>query len=385
MWYFFIETSFFVIAVCFVTYNLFYTIAALFPQRKRQINKDKEQKFVILFPAYKEDSVILDSIQKFLKQDYPVDKYRIAVISDSMKKETNEALSKLPIDLFVVKLGLKSRSLTYALNHIKQNFDKAIVMDADNVVDHNFLSRVNEICHTSQVLQLHRTQKNNSTDVAHWDGISEDINNNIFRKGHVNVGISSALIGSGMVFDFKLLKEEIAQCTTFAEDKELEAILAIKHIFIDYTEDINVYDEKTAKEEVFMRQRTRWAHAQIIAFSIILRNFKWKNLNLYFLDKTFQWIPYPRQIRIFVALFFICFNSFTFFPTAIKWIILLGIKILSIFLAIPRKRYNKHFLLGLIKLPILLGLLVKSLYGSIKRIIANENSFMNTPHSNDNK
>jgi cellulose synthase/poly-beta-1,6-N-acetylglucosamine synthase-like glycosyltransferase len=258
-------------------------------------------------------------------------------------------------------------------------------MDADNTVEADFLTEINKICHTSQVLQLHRTQKEISTKVAQWDGISEEVNNNIFRKGHVNLKISSALIGSGMVFDYTLFNETIKQCNTFAEDKELEVILASRGIFIDYVNNIKVYDEKTAKEHIFMRQRTRWTHAQIIAFSLIMQRLKWENLNLYFIDKLIQWIPYPRQIRISIALLFLTLNLFLYPAAAIKWIILIGVKILTILLAIPRRKYNKQFLLGLLKLPQLILLLIKSIFKSITRIIKKDNSFMSTPHSNKNK
>lgn len=47
----------------------------------------------MLFPAYKEDRVIVASIQSFLEQDYPKELYEIIVISDQMRPETNDALA----------------------------------------------------------------------------------------------------------------------------------------------------------------------------------------------------------------------------------------------------------------------------------------------------
>ena len=56
-------------------------------------------KFLILYPAYKEDKVIVNAVEQFLYQDYPSDLYTVAVISDHMQPETNDYLRSLPITL----------------------------------------------------------------------------------------------------------------------------------------------------------------------------------------------------------------------------------------------------------------------------------------------
>ena len=58
-------------------------------------------------------------------------------------------------------------------------------VDADNLTDTDFLTRVNDITQDNIALQAHRTLKNDNTPIAVWDGISEEINNTIFRKGRV--------------------------------------------------------------------------------------------------------------------------------------------------------------------------------------------------------
>ena len=49
---------------------------------------NKQCRYAILFPAYMEDNVIVDSIQSFHKQDYPRDLYNIIVVSEKMQEET---------------------------------------------------------------------------------------------------------------------------------------------------------------------------------------------------------------------------------------------------------------------------------------------------------
>lgn len=376
-----IDILLFIIIATFTGYNLFFALASLLKRKKMKIDHANTQSFAVVFAAYKEDRVIIESVESFLKQDYPKDKYQVVVVSDHMEEETNRVLAQLPITLFIPDFqeSMKHKSISYALDHL-EGFDRVIIMDADNITDPDFLTRINEATQTVKVLQAHRTRKNENTSVAVWDGISEEINNTIFRKGRVNVGISSALIGSGMVFDFEWLKKYMHECKTFAEDKELEAILAKENIFIDYSDDIYVYDEKTAKQDILIRQRSRWFHAQILAFSLIMKDFNIRKINLSYIDKVIQWIPFPRTVRFLLIFLMILFWSVVSFPVAIKWYCLLFIKIGTYLLAIPRKMYTRDFLMSITKLPSMMIALIRSYASSIYRVKKKDMSFNNTPH-----
>lgn len=240
-----IDHIIFAIMSIFIGYNCIFITAAFLRKKKRENKPQDIQKFAVIFPAYKEDNVICHSVENFLKQDYPREKYDVIVVSDNMKEGTNDKLASFPIKLFLPKFkeSMKYKSIQYALNNLN-GYDRVIIMDADNLVEINFLSQVNIQTQNGVVLQAHRTYKNVNTKVAVWDGISEAINNTIYRRGHVALGLSAALIGSGMVFDFNWLKENIRHCSTFAEDKELEILLAQNNIPVDYADDIYVYDEK---------------------------------------------------------------------------------------------------------------------------------------------
>ena len=84
-------------------YILIFAIASLFAKtnndNKRQNADTTGTNFLVLFPAYREDSVIVNSVQSVLQQDYPKELFHISVISDHMQPETNEQLSLLPITL----------------------------------------------------------------------------------------------------------------------------------------------------------------------------------------------------------------------------------------------------------------------------------------------
>ena len=191
----YIDIALFIFIAFFIGYDLFFTLASFFRRRHRKHRSIRLQKFAVIFAAYKEDQVIQESVERILLQDYPADKYRVIVVSDHMREETNQALAKLPIELLTPDFehSMKHKSITYALEYLKEGIDKVVILDADNLTDTDFLTRINDITQDNIALQAHRTLKNDNTPIAVWDGISEEINNTIFRKGRVNVGILSLI------------------------------------------------------------------------------------------------------------------------------------------------------------------------------------------------
>ena len=351
----YIDIALFIFIAFFIGYDLFFTLASFFRRRHRKHRSIRLQKFAVIFAAYKEDQVIQESVERILLQDYPADKYRVIVVSDHMREETNQALAKLPIELLTpdFKHSMKHKSITYALEYLKEGIDKVVILDADNLTDTDFLTRINDITQDNIALQAHRTLKNDNTPIAVWDCISEEINNTIFRKGRVNVGISSSLIGSGMVFDFGWLKSHMPQCGTFAEDKELEIYLATENIFVDYAEDILVYDEKTSR----------------------LRTLTWN-----YMDKAVQWFPLPRILKLIIPSLLALAWSLTVFPLALKWYGLILVSILTYTLAIPRKMHTRKLYMNLSRLPFLFCVLIKGYIASLRRVKEKDTSFQSTPH-----
>ncbi len=226
------------------------------------------KRIVVLIPAYKEDAVILESVRVNLKQAYPPAYYNLVVIADSFQPDTLARLEQLPVQ--IIEVSFENSSVTNALKAALAQlpddaYDVVVVSDADNHLAPDFLSRINQAFHAGwQAVQGHRLAKNTNTSVAILDAISEEVNNHIFRRGHRALGFSAALIGSGMAFDYALMKKHLLQITTVGGyDKELEMRLLREGIRIGYLQDALVFDEKVQNPATFERQRTRWVEAQI--------------------------------------------------------------------------------------------------------------------------
>ena len=340
-----IEITLWVIISFSVFYVAFFAIISLFYEKEDRVAihaqalYNRMARFLILFPAYKEDRVIINAVEQFLLQTYPTSLYKVAVISDHMQPETNEKLRKLPITLLTPTFvkSSKAKAMQYAINEVEGEFDNVVILDADNVVRPDFLDQLNILCSIYDVIQCHRCAKNANNDVAVLDGASEEINNTLFRKAHNRLGLSSALIGSGMCFSYDLFKKNVFQLSTAGEDREMEALLLHQEIFIKYAPDIHVFDEKVSNQDNFQRQRMRWMTAQVQSLlsnlPLIPKAILHGKVN--FIDKTIQQALIPRSILI-VLLGGISIIMTLLFPSwCEKWWFLFGILGLSLFIALP--------------------------------------------------
>lgn len=370
-----------------VAYIFFFAIISLFYEKDdfvsesaQRLARDKKR-FLVLFPAYHEDSVILNSVVDFLEQDYPKDRYLVVVISDHMTEETNNKLKSFPIKLLtpVFEKSSKAKAMQYAIENVGNDFDAVVVMDADNVVQPSFLDRLNILLHMYDAIQCHRCAKNSNNDVAALDGVSEEINNTIFRKAHNRIGLSSALIGSGMCFTYPLFVHNVFKLSTAGEDRELEALLLNQEVFIKYAADVPVFDEKVSTHDNFQRQRMRWMTAQIQSLFRQLPQIPRAALhgNINFIDKTIQQALIPRSILI-VLLTGMSVLMTILVPTwSAKWWILLAILAVSLLIAIPGKLRSRALFGKAVVLPSLVLRMLKNLLHIDRR----NTDFIHTEHS----
>ena len=378
-----------------VLYVLFFALASLLPKRKHLTSSISHlPSYIILFPAYKEDAVILHSVKTFLQQDYPKERYQVVVISDNMSRETNEQLSNLPITLLQPKVekSSKAKALQFAMQQ-STLADYVVILDADNVVSPDFLSNLSQLVCMEEAIQCHRTAKNSDNNIAALDGLSEEINNSLFRKGHNRIGMSSALIGSGMCFNYEWFKENVMRLDSAVEDRELEALLMKQKIYIRYAEDIPVMDEKVSSGDNFQRQRLRWMTGQVQAFIRMLPNIPKAIItgNINYIDKTIQQALIPRSILL-ATIPVLCILStlityllphtsdFLHLPSYIyylKWWFLFLSVCIAIFLATPKSMRHQLLSRKLLALP---SLVWKMLH-NIVSIDHKNKEFIHTTHN----
>ena len=352
----------------------------------RSMREPRQHTFLVLYPAYNEDRVIINSVHTFLGQYYPYKGFHVAVISDHMQPETNEQLAQLPITLLqpVFEKSSKAKAMQYALQQIQGEYDYVVILDADNVVESDFLARLNDVCNKGyNAIQCHRCAKNSNNNIAVLDGVSEEINNTLFRKAHNRIGLSSALIGSGMCLRFKWFKENVYKLSTAGEDRELEALLLRQKIHIHYEPDIHVYDEKVSNKDNFQKQRLRWMTAQIQSLFSLLPYVPKALMdgNIDYLDKTFQQALIPRSMLIVLTFMLALFVTVLSLDWCIKWWLLFLFICLSLYVSTP-KQLRSHSVFGkILSIPMLVWKMVLN----ILKIDRKNTDFIHTTHDHEEK
>ncbi len=373
-------------------YIFIFSFGGLFYKQHPYPISEVMRKIAVFIPGYKEDDVIVEVARAALVQDYPAEFYDIIIIADSFQPETISRLRELPIKVIEVKFekSTKSKALNKAMEKLEDPYDIAVILDADNVMANDYLTKINQIFQFSFLaVQGHRTAKNMNTSLAILDAISEEINNHIFRKGHRVFGLSSAIIGSGMAFRYNYFKKLMASVKAVGGfDKEIELKMLKAGHKIAYLDDAYVYDEKVQKAEVFSNQRRRWLSAQLHYFRLdffsSLKDLLLKG-NVDYFDKAVQFIQPPRilllgAVLLFGTLFIIANIILTNSFLLALWICVVVFCLLAFLFAVPRSFYNYKTARAILSLP--KGMML--MMGSLLKIKGANKQFIHTKHTTTN-
>ena len=352
-----------------VLFFLIYALASLFKYDPlRGLKADGIFADIKVFiPGYKEDKIIVDTALHALKQSYPHNKFEVIVLADSFSPETIEELKKLDVTVLEVSFenSTKAKSLNKGLEYASSKSpDLAVILDSDNVMSRNFLEKVNLAYQNGhKVIQGHRTAKNQQTTFALLDAINEEIGNSIFRKGHRVLGVSSALIGSAMAFEFNYFKALMSDIEDVAgEDKLIELKVLREKQEIEYLPGAYVYDEKVSTGKGFSKQRTRWVGAQFYFFRKYfidgLKQLLTKG-NFGYFDKVFQMFLVPKVLLIGVLGLASILATLGWLH--FSWLIIAGTYFTSLLLAIPKRYYNTRLFIAVLNIPLALFYMIKAI------------------------
>ncbi len=371
-------------------YLLFFAVAGHWPARRwpAPAQAPPPRRMCVLMPVYQEDAVILESSRAALAHQYD-GVFQVVVIADGLQPATVQAMQRQGIGVAEVSFerSTKGKALLHALAVLPaQAFDVAVVLDADNIMGRGLLNEVNAAFAAGyRVVQAHRTAKNQGTAFALLDTCNEEINNHIYRKGPAAVGLSAALIGSGMAFEYGYLQRLLAGIgETVGEDKELDFRIARDQQKICYLDQAYVYDEKIENAQVFTQQRTRWLASQWE----FLKKYAGQGLpallrgNVEFFNKVVQAFLVPRTLLLGLLGLLVVASTLSWAlglplgPSPLVWLGLLGTLAAALLLALPARLYNRQVLAAVLRLPYAIWCMCLALL----RIRRTRGSFLATPH-----
>jgi cellulose synthase/poly-beta-1,6-N-acetylglucosamine synthase-like glycosyltransferase len=372
-----------------VLYLLFFAVAGLFYRRSPGNAGAVLRKIAVMIPAYREDGVIVETAKDALLQDYPRELFDVIVIADSLQPLTLVRLRSLDVTVIEVRFeqSTKTKALNRAMLQLGVGYEIAVILDADNIMAKDFLRKINgSFTGEFVAMQGHRSAKNLDTPLAVLDAASEEINNHIFRKGHRAIGLSSAIIGSGMAFNYLFFKDLMSGVEAVGGfDKEIELKILRQGLKIGYDADALVYDEKIRKPAAFTHQRRRWLSAQLHYLRKDIRPALRELVtrgNMDYFDKVIQFMLPPRILLLgMVILLTIAFPVANFFlgrPFVydIAWMMLGTLCLFVFLLSLPRSFYNTGTFRALLTLPRGMYLMLVSLL----KIKGANRQFLHTEH-----
>ncbi len=365
-------------------YISFFSIISYFYKPIKLKESNELRKFAVLIPAYKEDVVINECVDSLINQSYCKWNYDIHVISEGMALETNNSLRDKNVFLYEVNFenSSKANSLMYVSKELKQ-YDYIVIIDADNMLPYNYLRDINTfVCSTNCIaLQTHRRYKSISNNISFMDSVIEEMNNTIYRKGHNAIHLSSSIIGSGIVLDYKWFLDNVLNLNSTGEDKEIEEKLLIQNKYIYYSDNIIFEDEKINNRSNMKYQRRRWLATQLYLLKILFYNLTSviKKGNINYLFKIYETIILPKSLLVgFIFVISIIITTINPYDS-ISWWTLFIILLISLFIAIPNELRDKR----LIKCIILdTPFFILMMFFNIFKIRNADKKFIHTQHGN---
>lgn len=352
----------FILVALTVLYLGVFAFTSMFARHSETPKARNQNRFIILVPSYNSGKSVEMTVNSILGQTYPQRLFDVTVIADHENEITMFHLAQQPVTLLTPTYGksTKTKSLQLAINNLPQFkiYDAVIILDAGDVVEPEFLEQMNDAYESAgtRAIQAHKVSFNRDTVSARLSAIFEEINNSIFRRGHISVGLSAAMASSGMVFNFEWFKQQILAAKISWADKELEALLLRHHIYIDYFDKIIVYGEKVRQAEEFNRQHRNWIITQWRAVFRNLRYLPTAIINRHYdlIDKLLQWMILPRIVMMAIIVFMCLITPFIYFTLAIKWWILFAIVLFIFAMATPNYLVDEKWDSTFFKIPVVL-------------------------------
>ena len=255
-------------------YNIVIAFCALIRLKEKPLLVDKKHKFMMIIPAHNEEKVIKNLIESLHSLDYPKDKYDIFIIEDNCTDNTGKIAKEMGCKIYT-RNDSKRKTKGYALNWFlakvleeKLEYDAFCVIDADNVVDKNFLNAMNrKLCQGETVIQGYKDIKNPADSwISSGYALFYWTQHRFYHLARYKVGLSPLMNGTGFCVKFDVIKETGWNTKTLTEDVEFSLINIANGNKLGWAADAIVYDEQPTSFKESWKQRTRWTKGHIQVF-----------------------------------------------------------------------------------------------------------------------
>lgn len=260
------------IQVIIVFYSLYYFILACFGlmKRRERITVAPKNTFAAVICAHNEEKVVWQLIDNLKQLHYPKDMYDIYVVADNCTDHTADICREHGA-IVKVRTNKEQVGKGYALDWMfsqmlaqEKQYDAFVVFDADNLVHPEFLREMNNhLCKGEKVIQGYMDSKNPTDSwIAGTFSIAFWLINHMWHLAKYNIGLSTALGGTGMCIATEIVRKYGWGCDCLTEDMEFSMKVLLEGVRTCWAHDAIIYDEKVVGFMQSCRQRKRWVQGQ---------------------------------------------------------------------------------------------------------------------------
>lgn len=256
-------------------YQFLYIPVSWLP-RKRRAREAPLHRLAVLIAACNEETVIGNLLDSIKAQSYPERFLEVFVVADNCRDKTAETARAHGAEVYErhnASLRGKGYALDFLLRemerHAYNEFDGYIVLDADNVLERDFVSRMNEtFSEGKDIVTCYRDSKNYgdnwiSAGYALWFLREAQYLNN----ARMRLGSSCAVSGTGFLFSDGVL-QRCGGWNFFLLTEDIEfTIDNVTHgEKVGYAGGAVLYDEQPTSFAQSWRQRMRWSKGYLQVF-----------------------------------------------------------------------------------------------------------------------
>ena len=227
----------------------------------------------IVIAACNEERVIGRILKSLKSQDYPAEMTDVWVIADNCTDRT-AAIARAHGAHVLERRDPEHRTKGYALEYFFDSLQKQkiqheayLILDADNVLAPDYLSRMNEAYDAGEkIVTSYRATLNMERGLMpfayalHWLRTVR-----LEHRGRSLLGMATRIQGTGFLMDAELVRDGW-HYTSLTEDRAFCADAVARGYRIGYCDAAVFYDEQPVQAAAALRQRIRWSRGHLEAF-----------------------------------------------------------------------------------------------------------------------
>jgi cellulose synthase/poly-beta-1,6-N-acetylglucosamine synthase-like glycosyltransferase len=242
------------------------TLGGLLPSQRRlaRHNEFAPHHLAVVVPAHNEEAIIGRCVASLLSSDKPNSQISIYVVADNCTDETARCAQAAGAQV-LIRHDETKRGKGYALDYafqllLKQGVDAILIIDADTVVEKNFLLACEQVLASGAAAIQCRYTVNNP-DIALRTRLMHIalLAFNVLRpRGRAYWGFSVGILGNGFGLTRRVLQQVPYQARSVVEDLEYHLALVNAGMRVHFVDSTTVRGDMPTGRQGTDSQRARW-------------------------------------------------------------------------------------------------------------------------------